>query len=80
MFDGSVGASTVLWPFGGRTQLTPVDAMAAKIPLLEGETDTCTLMSWGFNPRIASWSPYHGAIFAAHRVRLPNHLQRWSPP
>ena len=64
MFDGSVGASTVLWPFGGRTQLTPVDAMAAKIPLLEGETDTCTLMSWGFNPRIASWSPYHGAIFA----------------
>ena len=64
MFDGSVGANTVLWPFGGRTQLTPVDAMAAKIPLLEGETDTCTLMSWGFNPRIASWSPYHGAIFA----------------
>ena len=64
MFDGSVGAGTVLWPFGGATQSTPPDAMACKIPLLEGETDTCTLMSWGFNPRIASWSPYHGAIYA----------------
>ena len=64
MFDGSVGAGTVLWPFGGRSQSTPPDAMVAKIPLLEGETDTCTLMSWGFNPRISSWSPYHGAIYA----------------
>ena len=64
MFDGSVGAGTVLWPFGGQHQSTPPDAMAAKIPLLKGETDTCTLMSWGFNPRIASWSPYHGAIYA----------------
>ena len=64
MFDGSVGAGTVLWPFGGAFQATPPDAMAAKIPLLEGETDTCTLMSWGFNPRISSWSPYHGAIYA----------------
>lgn len=64
LFDGSVGAGTVLWPFGGKHQQTPVDAMAAKIPLLKGETDTCTLMSWGFNPRIASWSPYHGAIYA----------------
>jgi phosphoribosylformylglycinamidine synthase len=64
MFDGSVGAGTVLWPFGGAHQATPPDAMVAKIPLLEGETDTCTLMSWGFNPRIASWSPYHGAIYA----------------
>jgi len=64
MFDGSVGAGTVLWPFGGVHQATPPDAMVAKIPLLKGETDTCTLMSWGFNPRIASWSPYHGAIYA----------------
>ena len=64
MFDGSVGAGTVLWPFGGASQATPPDAMAAKIPILEGETDTCTLMSWGFNPRISSWSPYHGAIYA----------------
>ena len=64
MFDGSVGAGTVLWPFGGTHQATAPDAMVAKIPLLEGETDTCTLMSWGFNPRIASWSPYHGAIYA----------------
>lgn len=64
LFDGSVGAGTVLWPFGGSSQTTPPDAMAAKIPLIEGETDTCTLMSWGFNPRIASWSPYHGAVYA----------------
>ncbi len=64
MFDGSVGAGTVLWPFGGDRQLTPPDAMVAKLPLLEGDTDVCTYMSWGFNPEIASWSPFHGALFA----------------
>lgn len=63
-FDSSVGAGTVLWPFGGSRQLTPPDAMAAKIPLLEGETDTCTLMSWGFDPYLSSWSPFHGALYA----------------
>lgn len=63
-FDGSVGAGTVLWPFGGKHQLTPPDAMVAKLPLLEGDTDVCTYMSWGFNPRISSWSPFHGAACA----------------
>ena len=64
LFDGSVGAGTVLWPFGGRHQLTPPDAMVAKLPLLEGDTDVCTYMSWGFNPYISTWSPFHGAVYA----------------
>ena len=63
-FDSSIGAGTVLSPFGGKHQRTPSDAMVAKIPLLEGQTDTATYMSWGFNPRIAQWSPFHGAYFA----------------
>jgi len=64
MFDGSIGAGSVLNPFGGKNQLTPTDAMVAKIPLLEGTTTTCTHMAWGFNPNIASWSPFHGALYA----------------
>ena len=64
MFDSSIGAGTVLNPFGGKTQLTPPDAMVAKIPLLDGSTSTCTHMAWGFNPHIASWSPFHGALYA----------------
>jgi phosphoribosylformylglycinamidine synthase len=64
MFDGSVGAGTVLWPFGGKNQVTPPDAMVAKLPLLEGDTDVATFMSWGFNPEISSWSPFHGALYA----------------
>lgn len=64
MFDGSIGAGTVLNPFGGKYQLTPTDAMVAKIPLLEGNTTTCTHMAWGFNPHISSWSPFHGALYA----------------
>ena len=64
MFDGSVGAGTVLWPFGGEQQLTPPDAMVAKLPLLEGDSDTCTYMSWGFNPYLSEWSPFHGALYA----------------
>ena len=64
MFDGSVGAGTVLWPFGGERQLTPPDAMVAKLPLLEGTTDVATFMSWGFDPEISSNSPFHGAIYA----------------
>jgi len=63
-FDASVGAGTVLQPFGGKHQLTPVDAMVAKIPLVSGNTDTTSHMAWGFNPNIASWSPYHGALYA----------------
>ncbi|RYD23253.1 MAG: phosphoribosylformylglycinamidine synthase, partial [Verrucomicrobiaceae bacterium] len=64
IFDGSVGAGTVLWPFGGDRQLTPPDAMVAKLPLLEGNSDVCTYMSWGFNPELSAWSPFHGALYA----------------
>jgi phosphoribosylformylglycinamidine synthase len=64
MFDGSVGAGTVLWPFGGDRQLTPPDAMVAKLPLMEGSTDVATFMSWGFDPEISSNSPFHGAVYA----------------
>lgn len=63
-FDSTIGAGTVLMPFGGRTQLTPNQAMACKLPVLKGETETVSLMSWGYNPMIASGSPYHGALFA----------------
>ncbi len=63
-FDGSVGAGTVLWPFGGKHQITPPDAMVAKLPLLEGSTDVATFMSWGFNPYLSEESPFHGAVYA----------------
>jgi phosphoribosylformylglycinamidine synthase len=64
MFDASVGAGTVLWPFGGKHQITPPDAMVAKLPLLEGDTDTCTHMAWGFDPHLSESSPFHGAVYA----------------
>jgi phosphoribosylformylglycinamidine synthase len=64
MFDSSVGANTVLWPFGGKHQLTPPDAMVAKLPVLEGETDHATYMSWGFDPHLSEKSPFHGAAYA----------------
>lgn len=64
MFDSSVGAGTVLAPFGGRYQRTPVDAMVATLPFLEGHSKVCTHMAWGFDPYLASWSPFHGAIYA----------------
>lgn len=51
-------------PFGGKYQLTPAEGMAAKIPVLEGKTTTGTLMSYGYNPKIAKWSPFHGAVYA----------------
>ena len=62
-FDGSIGASTVIAPYGGKTRLTPNEAMAAKLPVL-GKTDFCTLMSHGYNPYLSSWSPFHGAVYA----------------
>ncbi len=61
-FDSTIGAGTVLMPFGGKTQLTPNQAMAAKIPVLEGETNTASLMSWGYDPYLCSQSPYKGAM------------------
>ncbi|MCL2176037.1 MAG: phosphoribosylformylglycinamidine synthase subunit PurQ, partial [Treponema sp.] len=63
-FDSCIGATTVLAPFGGKYQLTPAQTMAAKIPVLKGETNTCSIMSWGFDPLVSSESPYHDAVFA----------------
>ena len=64
MFDGSIGAGSVLMPYGGRYQLTETQAMVAKLPVAEGKCDTVTMMSYGFDPYLSSWSPYHGAIYA----------------
>ena len=64
MFDSSVGANTILWPFGGKHQLTPPDAMVAKLPVLEGETDHATYMAWGFDPYLSEKSPFLGAAYA----------------
>jgi len=63
-FDSCIGAATVIAPFGGKYFNTPAQVMAAKIPVLNGETKTCSLMSWGFDPYVSSVSPYHGAVFA----------------
>lgn len=64
MFDSSIGAGTVLMPLGGKNQLTPAQAMVHKISREKGDTDTCSLMAWGFNPFISEKSPYHGAYLA----------------
>lgn len=63
-FDSTIGANTVLMPFGGKNQLTPIEAMAAKIPVQNGNTNTATLMSYGYNPSLSKWSPFHGAVYA----------------
>ncbi len=63
-FDSTIGAGTVLMPYGGAYQMTPSQAMAAKLPVLEGETTTCSLMGWGYNPMVSERSPYHGAMMA----------------
>ncbi len=62
-FDGTIGAATIIEPYGGKERMTPNEAMAAKIPT-SGHTDTCTLMSHGYDPDLCSWSPYHGAMYA----------------
>ncbi len=64
MFDGSIGAGSVFMPYGGRYQLTETQTMVAKLPVLKGKTDTVTMMSYGFDPYLSSWSPYHGAVYA----------------
>ncbi len=63
-FDSTIGAGTVLMPYGGKYQNTPTQAMAAKIPVLKGETKTASIMAWGYNPFLSSKSPYHGAMSA----------------
>ena len=64
MFDASIGAGTVDMPYGGKYQLTETQTMIAKLPVLGGKTDTVTMMSYGFDPYLSSWSPYHGAVYA----------------
>ena len=64
MFDGSIGAGSVFMPHGGKYQLTETQAMVAKLPVLTGKCDTVSMMSFGFDPYLSSWSPYHGAIYA----------------
>jgi phosphoribosylformylglycinamidine synthase len=64
MFDSSIGASTVTMPYGGKYQLSPIQTMTAKLPVLEGTCDTVTMMSYGFDPYLSSWSPFHGSVYA----------------
>lgn len=64
MFDGSIGAASVFMPHGGKYQMTETQAMAAKVPVQNGTTDSVSMMSYGFDPYLSSWSPYHGAIYA----------------
>ena len=63
-FDGSIGAGSVFMPYGGKYQLTEVQTMVAKLPVLKGKCDTVTMMSYGFDPYLSKWSPYHGAMYA----------------
>ena len=65
MFDGSIGAGSVFMPHGGKYQLTETQAMVAKVPVQNGKTDSVSMMSYGFDPYLSSWSPYHGAVYAA---------------
>lgn len=64
MFDGSIGVGSVYMPYGGKYQLTETQSMVAKIPVLKGKSDAVTMMSYGFDPYLSSWSPYHGAVYA----------------
>lgn len=63
-FDSTIGSNTVLMPFGGKYQATPAEGMVAKLPVQTGETQTATVMSHGYNPQLAKWSPFHGALYA----------------
>jgi phosphoribosylformylglycinamidine synthase len=63
-FDSTIGAGSVVMPFGGKYQLTPSEGMAAKVPVLSGKTNTATVMTFGYNPKMSKWSPYHGAVYA----------------
>ena len=64
MFDGSIGAGSVFMPHGGKYQMTETQRMVAKLPVMHGKCDTVTMMSYGFDPYLSSWSPYHGAVYA----------------
>ena len=66
MFDSSIGAATVTMPYGGKYQLSPIQTMTAKLPVLEGSCDTVSMMSYGFDPYLSSWSPFHGSVYAVY--------------
>lgn len=69
MFDSSIGAGSVTMPFGGKNQLTPIQTMIAKLPVLKGKSDTVTMMSYGYDPYLSEWSPFHGSVYAiAHSI------------
>ena len=64
MFDSTIGAGSVVMPYGGKTQMTPTQSMIAQLPTLEAKCDTVTIMSYGYDPFLSSWSPFHGAVYA----------------
>ena len=64
MFDSTIGAGSVVMPYGGKTQMTPTQSMIGQLPTLTGKSDTVTIMSYGFDPYLSSWSPFHGAVYA----------------
>lgn len=63
-FDSTIGSGTVLMPFGGKYQETPAEGLVMKLPVIKGDTNTTTIMTWGYNPKLAKWSPFHGAVYA----------------
>ncbi len=77
MFDGSIGAGSVFMPYGGQYQLTETQSMVAKVPVQNGKTDTVTMMSYGFDPYLSCWSPYHGACLRSIRICSKNRSYRW---
>ena len=70
MFDSTIGAGTVVMPYGGKYQLTPQDGMAAKIPVIHGDTTTCSIMTYGYTPELSKWSPFHGGIYCVLELSL----------
>ena len=84
MFDGSIGAGSVFMPHGGKYQMTETQAMVAKVPVLNGTTDSVSMMSYGFDPYLSSWSPYHGAVYAVTesvaKIVAAEDPKRWSQP
>ena len=77
MFDGSIGAASVFMPHGGKYQKTETQAMVAKLPVLTGDCDTVSMMSYGFDPYLSTWSPYHGAIYAVTESIAKIVAKRW---
>ena len=77
MFDSSIGAGTVTMPYGGKYQLTPTQTMIAKLPVMKGNADTITMMSYGFDPYLSSWSPYHGSVYAVVTSVAKDCSSRW---